>query len=144
MVEKWVLCTGKVFSSVPVLLVALIAFRLVLFCSSSSVHTSSFPGFLSSSDHILQREYSLPQVYWTKKNKTNNDNNVLLFVFIIPHSYKVSVWKKASGRRHRAGRRLGILLGGRQERSDPRVSGQGSVLSWRSPGSALSQAPSLW
>lgn len=117
-----------------------VSFGFVLFLF---FHTSSFPGFLSSSDHILQKEYSLPQVYWTKKNKTNNDNNVLLFVFIIPHSYRVSVWKKASGTRHRAGRRLGILLGRRQERSDPRFSGQGSVLSRKSPGSSLSQAPSL-
>lgn len=49
-----------------------------------------------------------------------------VFVFMIPHSYTVSVWKAAT-RRHRAeGRqKLGILLGGKQKGSDPRVSGPG-------------------
>jgi hypothetical protein len=132
MVERRVLCTGKAFSSVPVLLVAsmgCVAFGSVWFLF---FRASSLPGFLSSSDHILQREYSLPQVYWTKtkQNKTNSDNNVLLFVFLIPHSYTGSVWK-AAGTRHRAGRRqeLDILLDRKQEKPDPRVSGQGSSLS---------------
>lgn len=52
------------------------------------------------------------------------------FFSIIPHSYTVSVWK-AAGMRHRTGRKweLGVLLGRRQERFDPRVSGQESFLS---------------
>lgn len=51
---------------------------------------------------------------------------MFIFVFIIPHSYTVSVWKAAS-MRHRASRRwvLGILLGRKQERSDLTVSGPG-------------------
>lgn len=64
-----------------------------------------------------------------EKKKNNNDNHVLFFS-IIPHSYTVSVWK-AAGMRHRTGRKweLGVLLGRRQERFDPRVSGQESFLS---------------
>lgn len=63
------------------------------------------------------------------RKKNNNDNHVLFFFFIIPHSYTVSVWK-AAGRRHRAGRKRGLgILGRRQERFDPRVSGQESFLS---------------
>lgn len=64
-----------------------------------------------------------------REKKNNNDNHVLFFS-IIPHSYTVSVWK-AAGMRHRTGRKweLGVLLGRRQERFDPRVSGQKSFLS---------------
>lgn len=133
----------KLFSSVPVLLVALMGCVSFGFRLSFFSHASSFPGFLSSSDHILQRVFFTSGLL-DKKNKTNNDSNVLLFVFIIPHSYRVSVWK-AAGRRNRTGRRreLGILLGRKQERSDPRVSGQAYFLSLRSPGSPLTQAPSL-
>lgn len=65
-----------------------------------------------------------------RKKKTITITMCFFFFFIIPHSYTVSVWK-AVGRRHRAGRKrgLGILLGRRQERFDPRVSGQESFLS---------------
>lgn len=94
----------------------------------------SFSCFLISRFSFLlwshsSKRVSLPQVYWTEK-KQNNNNHVLFFFFIIPHSYTVSVWK-AAGTRHRAGRKweLGILLGRRQERFDPRVSGQESFLS---------------
>lgn len=124
MVEKWVLSTGnKRFSSPGLLGCVLFGFVFVPFL----FHASSFPGFLSSSDHILQREFLY--LRFTGQKKKNNNNHVLFF-FIIPHSYTVSVWK-AAGTRHRAGRKweLGILLGRRQERFDPRVSGQESFLS---------------
>lgn len=123
MVEKWVLCTGKRFSSPGLLGRVLFGFVLFLF-----FRASSFPGFLSSSDHILQREFLY--LRFTGQRKKNNNDNHVLFFSIIPHSYTVSVWK-AAGMRHRTGRKweLGVLLGRRQERFDPRVSGQESFLS---------------
>lgn len=38
----------------------------------------------------LQRQFSLPQVYWTKSI------TMMSFIFIIPHSHTVSVWEPTS------------------------------------------------
>lgn len=114
----------KRFSSPGLLGRVLFGFVLFLF-----FRASSFPGFLSSSDHILQREFLYLRFTGQRKKKTIMIT-MYFFFSIIPHSYTVSVWK-AAGMRHRTGRKweLGVLLGRRQERFDPRVSGQKSFLS---------------
>lgn len=102
----------------------------------------SFPFMhLPRPHHILQREYSLPQVYWTKSIMIT----MYVFVFMIPRSYTVSIGQAvAGGLGQRAGRRrkLSILLGRRQKGSDPRVSGLGIFCLEGHQASLLTQAPS--
>lgn len=101
-----------------------VLFGFVLFLSFMLLH---FQVFFPPLITFFKESFFTSGLLDRKKN--NNDNHVLFFS-IIPHSYAVSVWK-AAGTRHRTGRKweLSVLLGRRQERFDPRVSGQESFLS---------------
>lgn len=117
MVEIWVLCTGKVFPQFVSSWYHIdgLCFILSYAFSFTVLHFQVFCPLLWS--HSSKRVF----LYLRFTGQKSIAITMYVFVFIIPHSYTVSVWKAAS-MRHGAGRRwmLGILLGRWQARSDPR------------------------